>query len=137
MKGRKPSTMTIPEDAITDAPRPPGWLSKEAKAEWKRVAPLLVSRGILSTGDLATLESYCVAVGTRRIAERSLQSEGLTFVTDKGLVKRNPAVAIQADAMNRALRHAVELGLTPVSRSRPSARDKSIDDDDHNPLAIT
>lgn len=135
MKGRKPSTISILEDAITEAPKPPGWLSKEAKAEWKRIAPLLVSRGILTTGDLGTLEGYCVAYGTVRQSERTLQIEGITFATDKGLLKRNPAVAIQADAQNRMLRYATELGLTPVSRSRPAVRSKS-DDDGPSPLDL-
>jgi phage terminase small subunit len=32
---------------------------------------------------------------------------------------------------------ANELGLTPVSRSRPSIRDNNQDDDDDNPLNVS
>jgi P27 family predicted phage terminase small subunit len=44
-------------------------------------------------------------------------------------MKRNPAVGIQSDAMTRARLLAAELGLTPVSRSRPAIRDDADDDD--------
>jgi P27 family predicted phage terminase small subunit len=71
--------------------------------------------------------------------ERILQDEGhvLTIYRDgkdggapicMG-TKKNPAVAVQADAMNRARQLAAELGLTPVSRSRPTVRDESDDGD--------
>ena len=69
--------------------------------------------------------------------ERHLQQHGHVFEvfkeTDDGRlvslgIKRNPAVGIQSDAMTRARLLAAELGLTPVSRSRPSIRDDGDDD---------
>lgn len=125
MRGTKPH-LVIDNDAVRTAPAAPAWLSKDAKAEWKRVMPILVERKILTVADLASFENYCVAIGTVRDMERTLQAAGYTYVTEGGAIKRHPAVAIQSDAMTRARLLAAELGLTPVSRSRPAIRD---DDD--------
>ena len=77
MKGRKPKTIkTAPEDAITEAPRAPAWLSHFARAEWKRVTPILVARGVLTHADLGSLENYCVAIGTVRECQMALQRDG-------------------------------------------------------------
>ena len=134
MKGTKPH-LVISNDAVTKAPAAPSWLSLDAKREWRRVMPILVKRRILTTADLGSLENYCVAIGTVREMERHLQEHGRLHEvwreTENGPIslgmKRNPAVGIQADAMTRARLLAAELGLTPVSRSRPAIRD---DDDD-------
>lgn len=127
-RGAKPH-LTIDRAAMSKAPSAPKWLSKDAKAEWRRVTPLLIERKILTDADLGSLENYCVAIGSVREMERLLQAEGYTYLADNGLRKRNPASAIQADAMTRARLLAAELGLTPVSRSRPAIRDDDDGDD--------
>lgn len=137
MRGTKPH-LVIDNGAVRTAPRPPSWLSKDAAAEWRRVVPILVERRILTTADLGGLENYCTAIGQVREMERHLQQHGHVFeafkVDDDGNqislgMKRNPAVGVQSDAMTRARLLAAELGLTPVSRSRPSIRDEGDDDD--------
>lgn len=131
MKGTKP-TLIVDNGPVLKGIKTPSWMSKDAKAEWKRVFPILRNRRILTTADLGSLENYCVALGTVREMERTLQTEGHVFAAESG-PKRHPAVAIQSDAMTRALRLASELGLTPVSRSRPAVR-KDDDEDDPSPL---
>jgi P27 family predicted phage terminase small subunit len=136
VRGAKPH-LVVDNDAVKRVPPAPGWLSADAKKEWRRVMPLLVERKILTTADLASFENYCTAIGQIREMERHLQKHGHVFEAfrennDGELVslgmKRNPAVGIQADAMTRSRLLAAELGLTPVSRSRPAIRDE--DDDD-------
>ena len=129
MKGTKPHLASDPA-GLAAMPRPPAWLSKEAKAEWRRVVPLLVERRILTDADLGTLENYANAIGTVRVAQRELAASGIVFVTPSGQVKRSPAAGIVAEFSGLALRLAAELGLTPVSRSRPAIRDDDRDDDD-------
>ena len=68
--------------------------------------------------------------------EEHLQTHGRVIVDLEGKMKRNPAVGIQSDAMTRARLLAAELGLTPVSRSRPAIRDDDPEDDDDNPLEV-
>lgn len=137
MRGTKPH-LVIDNGAVRTAPRPPSWLSKDAAAEWRRVVPILVERRILTTADLGGLENYVVAIGHIREAERHIQLHGLVFEafkeTAEGTIvplgmKRNPSIGIVAEATTRARLLAAELGLTPVSRSRPSIRDEGDDDD--------
>jgi P27 family predicted phage terminase small subunit len=128
--------MVTAQDAIREPLSAPKWLSVDAKKEWRRVMPILVERKILTTPDLGSLENYCVAIGQVRETERLLQEQGQVVTvykeTESGMVctgmKRNPAVGIQSDAMTRARLLAAELGLTPVSRSRPAMRDDADDD---------
>jgi len=127
MRGLKPR-LVVDNGAISKAPVAPNWLSVEAKKEWRRVVPVLIERRILTTGDLGSLENYCTAIGQIREMEAVLQKQGHVIEID-GNPKRNPAVGIQADAMTRARLLAAELGLTPVSRSRPAVRGESSGDD--------
>ena len=128
MKGTKPH-MRPERDPLGILPAP-DWLADDARAEWDRVMPILAERRILTVADLGGLENYCVAIGTVRLMERQLQREGHVLVTEGGAVKRHPALAVQSDAMTRARLLAAEMGLTPVSRSRPAIRDDDGDDDD-------
>ena len=130
MRGVKPQ-LVVSNDAVTKAPAPPSWLSVEAKKEWRRVMPILVERRILTTADLGSLESYCSSIGVMREAQAILNVEGL--VLDG---KRHPAFGIMNAAQTTARLSAAELGLTPVSRSRPAIREDD-DDDGLNPLHIS
>lgn len=127
MRGTKPNLTTDPA-ALGDIPAP-GWFSAPARAEWDRVMPILTERRILTDADLGGLENYCIAIGTVREMEAHLQTNGHILTDIEGKMKRNPAVGIQSDAMTRARLLAAELGLTPVSRSRPAIRDEEDDDD--------
>jgi phage terminase small subunit len=123
-RGRKPELVTDRNalDAITP---PPGWLSKHAKAEWRRVMPDLTARRILTAADLGSVESYCIA------SSRIRELEALLRVgIDPKLFR------MQDQAMKTARQLAAELGLTPVSRSRPSIREDGSADDDLSPLAL-
>jgi P27 family predicted phage terminase small subunit len=75
MRGRKPELATDRNalDAVISAP---GWLSKHAKAEWRRDMPDLTKRRILTTADLGSLESYCIAIGQVREMERLIAKDG-------------------------------------------------------------
>lgn len=127
MRGTKPHLRTDPE-ATGNLPPPP-WMSDHAAEEWRRVMPILTERRILTDADLGSLENYCVAIGTVREMEAHIQTHGHVIEDLTGAMKRNPAVGIQSDAMTRSRLLAAELGLTPVSRSRPAIRDDEDDDD--------
>jgi P27 family predicted phage terminase small subunit len=49
---------TEPQDDV-QAPAAPKWLSKEAKAHWKFIVPILLSRRTLSVADLGHLVGMC------------------------------------------------------------------------------
>lgn len=127
MRGCKPK-MQLAENPVANLSPAPAWLSKDAKAEWQRVMPILVERRILTDADLASFENYCVAIGQVREMERLIKRAGHVVETNRG-PRAHPAVKIQSDAMTRARLLASELGLTPVSRSRPAVRESDHDDD--------
>ncbi|AVO43907.1 P27 family phage terminase small subunit [Phreatobacter cathodiphilus] len=110
MRGRKPDQIAADAGALNVAPSPPGWMAKDAKAEWRRILPDLVRRQTVTTSDLGSVESYCVAVGRVRELERLIQG---AQVIDPRLFR------LQNGAIQTARQLAAELGLTPVSRSRP------------------
>jgi P27 family predicted phage terminase small subunit len=129
MRGRKPSEIVAGSSAVSEVPRAPTWLSKDGKAEWRRVASILVNdRKTLTEADLGTLESYCCATGTVREMQRVINRDGAIVPSPTGFPKRHPALTAQDAAMKTARLCAAELGLTPVSRSRPSMRDEAPDD---------
>lgn len=129
-RGVKPAILPA-TNPVTVVPKTPSYLSKEGKAEWRRVAPILVAdRKVLTEADLAALENYVIAVATMRQAHRELQATGLLVAG-----KRNPLSTILLQAQQQQLRAAGELGLTPAARSRAAMMDAA-DDDDDNPMMI-
>ncbi|MFT0862574.1 phage terminase small subunit P27 family [Ancylobacter sp. G4_0304] len=125
MRGAKPFAIVPASSPVREPLDPPEWLSSDARDEWNRVAPILIEeRRTLTVTDIASLANYCVAVGRAAEAERIIARDGMIVVTKTG-PKKHPAVAISSDAMTQARLLAGELGLTPVSRSRPSVRSDS------------
>jgi P27 family predicted phage terminase small subunit len=116
MKGAKPKLKVIDGGANPGrCPVAPSWLSSQAKAEWKRAAPELNTRGLLTPDTLASLEAYCVAAGQVRECEEIMSREGRLIVAD-GASKPHPAFKMQSAAMREARLLAAELGLTPHRR---------------------
>lgn len=125
LRGVKPA-LSKDAEALTKAPPAPAYLSTQAKAEWRRVLPLLVARGVITKADLAGIEAYCVAAGAaRQIAEA--MAGGLPDLRLGGL---------QIRYMQAARQFAAEYGLTPTSRTRMGAGGDGDDDGSPNPLAI-
>ncbi|WP_439374944.1 phage terminase small subunit P27 family [Bradyrhizobium sp. DASA03120] len=124
MKGRKPE-LQADANALDASTKPPTWMNRHGKAEWRRVMPVLAHRRILTPADLGCLESYCIAIGRIRDLELLLRA-GI----DPKLCR------MQDKAMVTARQLAAELGLTPVSRSRPAVREDNVESDD-DPLAVS
>ncbi len=118
MKGAKPAPRTD-RKAVKRAPPVPEWLSPDAKKEWRRIMPLLVERRILTDADMGSVENYVISIARVREIERLIQSEGLSA----------PLFRMQDKAAATARQLAAELGLTPVSRSRPTINDDADDDE--------
>lgn len=121
MRGRKPAAIVAGSTPVAKVPNAPAWLSKDAKAEWRRVMPILVERRILTDADMGGVENYCVAIGRTREIEKLFRKAGGDI--DPRLFR------MQDKAIQTARQLAAELGLTPVSRSRPSIRDDGAGED--------
>lgn len=100
------------------APACPGWLSKEAKAEWRRAAKVLVAMRVLTEGDRAVLAGYCQAWAEFRQADEAIQKSGLLIKDAEGALRRNPLLMVRNAAHDRMTRDAAQLGLTPAARTR-------------------
>lgn len=128
MKGTKPE-LREDADALTESIAAPEWLAEEARTEWDRVMPVLTDRRILTDADLGGLESYCISIGRVRQMETLIQDD-----PDPDLMLK--LIRVQDKAMASARQLGAELGLTPVSRSRPAIRDEGDSDDSDNPLDV-
>ncbi|SMG45347.1 P27 family phage terminase small subunit [Paracoccus sp. J56] len=112
LRGVKPA-LGRDAEALTKAPPAPAYLAPHAKAEWRRVLPLLVARGVITKADLAGVEAYCAAAGAaRQIGEAMALAGGLPDLRLGGL---------QIRYMQTARQLAAEYGLTPTSRARIGA----------------
>ncbi|WDR07297.1 phage terminase small subunit P27 family [Devosia rhodophyticola] len=121
--------MAINGTVIT-LPSAPAWLSESAQKEWRRVQPFLEERQVLTDVDISNLENYCVAQGRVRECEADIQ--GVTDIDIKSKLWR-----MQNQAMTVAKQIGAELGLTPMSRSRPMMRDLFDDEAGDDPLHIS
>lgn len=110
----------------------PSWLSKAARAEWKRIVPELDRLGILTHVDRVALAAYCQATAELEEATEILNREGRIITVP--IVVRNkqtgeekvvgekkavhPATRVQKEAYAHIRQFITEFGLTPSSRSR-------------------
>ncbi len=101
-----------------EAPSCPTWLSREARAEWKRIVPALSGMGILAKADRACLTAHCVAWARLVMAARQIEAEGLTYKSDSGQIKKHPLAAIAHEAAAEVRAFAAEFGLSPAGRAR-------------------
>ena len=95
----------------------PRFLSKEAKAEWRRIAPELTRLGLLTPLDRAAFAAYCQSYAHWVKAE-TLLNKGILVKGAKGQIVASPLFWISTSASKMMLKFAVEFGLTPSSRSR-------------------
>lgn len=128
MKGRKPK-LTVIEGGATQrkCPGAPAWLPLHAKREWNRVAPELHARQLLGADTMATLESYCIAIGVMREHQEITTKDRDLFggPTKHGMQSSKMMFA----AMREARLLAAELGLTPHRRG-PVEKPKNKDNAD-------
>ncbi len=96
-------------------PSAPAWLHREAKREWRRVAPELYQLGLLTRVDRAAFAGYCQLYSRWWEAERELRKlKGLT--TDEG--KPRPQIRIARESLEAMRRFCTEFGFTPAARTR-------------------
>ena len=116
--GRRPLNKKEPKP--TGMPTCPRHLSKEAKAEWRRIAKELKTIGLLTTVDRAALAAYCQHWAHWVEAEQKLQEDGISLVyrSPGGMYRKNPWLQVADEAMKGMLSFLGEFGMTPSSRTR-------------------
>ncbi len=102
-----------------DGVKCPSWLSRDAKAEWRRVAPELKRLGLLTVVDVSALAMYCESYSQWREAVRIIEREGQTYSHD-GLIRTHPACHVANNAARTANLFAGQFGMTPSARTKLS-----------------
>lgn len=126
LRGTKKSRINMKEPKLDRAlPKPPRHLSKGARAEWNRIAPILCDAGLLTKLDVGALEIYCVNYAVMVDAEKELAKSKLV-ITETGskgqrIKKVNPWFNVLQSASKMVLELAREFGCTPATRHRVSA----------------
>jgi len=109
------------------APDCPAHLNDDARAEWKRLMPLLLKNLLVSELDTAALALYCQSWGRwceaeRKIAEmREKGGDGLLIKAPSGYPIQNPYLAIANRAMEDCYKYLQQFGLSPSARTRVQA----------------
>jgi P27 family predicted phage terminase small subunit len=122
------------------APEMPTYLSATARAEWKRLVPILLGMKVLTPNHGAALAGLCCAHAQFVEAQRDLARRGnlleiyevcrlddLVNAKAKQVpkavlldVKKNPSVQIASDADRRLRSYYAMFGLDPVSQTKLS-----------------
>jgi P27 family predicted phage terminase small subunit len=136
-RGRRKISAREPKVPEGD-PKPPARLSARARHHWKRLLPLLRTMGVLKVTVGDALAGYCTALVQWELAQAAIQKFGIHPAqvdeeTGAALLKMNPAVRVQSDALRHIRAFQVEFGLTPASISRITLP-KSPDDSAQDPL---
>jgi P27 family predicted phage terminase small subunit len=95
---------------------PPKALSREAKAEWRELAPRVQRLGLLTTTTVQSFKLLCQTLGTVRQMEAVLALDGMTELNSKGVRRTRPEVHILQNARAQARALLESWGLSPRSR---------------------
>jgi len=124
-RGVKPA-ISRDSNALSKAPAPPKHFTAYARAEWKRIMPSLIERGVITRDNLGGVENYCIAEGAVKQIASAMAALPVPDLKLGGLQIRYAQTARQL---------AAEYGLTPTSRARIGSVADS-DDEDDNPMSV-
>ena len=113
-------------DVCQELPAAPQWLSEIGKEEWYKVTNQLFNLQMLHQIDLQLIAAYCNEMSLYIETETLLREKGRIqiFKNTDGTLKHAQAVPYQKiakDALDKALKLAVQFGLTPVARASINA----------------
>ena len=123
-------------NAIKTVPKPPKHFSDAAKAEWKRIMPVLVDRRVLSAADLHACERFCEAISDIVDAREAIAADGAYVLNRLDEKKRHPAFSTLREATANSKMWAASLGLTPSSRAKAGVTEDRDSEGDDNPLSV-
>ncbi len=107
-----------------EIPSCPSVLSPGAKAEWRRVAPMLEDQGLLSKLDRTALAAYCELYARWTEALKELKTGGSVITTPNGSLQVSPHMSIARSAEKELRAYAALFGMSPADRSKVSASPK-------------
>lgn len=112
-------------------PDPPPGFSKAFEDEWRRTCADLADMGLLAKADRGAIVGYCESMAEFIEMYKLVEEEGRVIVSLKTMSRyMNPSVGIKNAAMDRVLKFAQQLGLTPSARTRIKTNEKPEQKDD-------
>ena len=111
-KRRKTEPVTT---ALTHA-EPPQCYDPEQTKVWESFAPMLIANGTLTASDLPIFDAFIRTQAEYLKLDQKLTTEGTTYQSN-GRQYPRPELAARNDARRELRNLAVQLGLTPASRS--------------------
>jgi P27 family predicted phage terminase small subunit len=128
--------------AIADPNSVPSYLSKEARKEFRRVAPELAEQGILTQASMNILAAYSATYALWREALEDIASKGQVIMcesttrTGRTVVPRqNPSIKTFLSLQSALLASARLFGIDPLSRQNIDANPLQSAPDKDDPLA--
>ena len=97
---------------------PPEWLDADARAQWTRLAPDLIDKGVLKPWDAAAFGLWCDAAARHAEAAQIIAEEGVIAIGLHGGKVKHPAVSIVTGYAQVMLSYGARFGLTPSDRSQ-------------------
>ena len=133
--GHRPIPPELDFSAAGDVGKPPTWLDKDAKREYKRIVAALADLDMLRATDVGVLSSYAVAYSRWVASEKKIAADGtvIKVTGSQGQEKfiKHPALLVSSESQKQMLRAGSLLGLNPVDRTKISATPKQLS----NPFA--
>ena len=121
---RKKENLDLEPQPDANIPPCPTHLDLRAKQEWMRMAKELDDCGILTNLDMAVFASYCNSYSRWIRATKQVKKQGSVITLPSGFKQQNPNLTIANKAEEMMLKSAVQMGLTPSSRSQVKKVDK-------------
>jgi P27 family predicted phage terminase small subunit len=119
-----------PKDSFADEPhpeislpKPPTWLGRIGKREWRRVAPQLYELGLLSDLDIGVLATYCHNYEILQEGSKAIKAAGgiAAYLEDKNS-QTAPLITVMRTAQDKILQCSTHFGMSPSTRSRMNVK---------------
>lgn len=104
--------------APANAVKPPTWMDMDGRRIWKRLAPYLLSKDLLTNVNLDSLAILCNALARQAECALALQTEGLVIDAPNGGRMQNPYVLVEKKYTDTVRQYAGEFGLTPATLAK-------------------
>ncbi len=116
--GKRALNKAEPEFSKITNVDPPEWLTDRAAQMWRMVVPELLRENVVAITDLHNVEAFCVAYDNWRLAQESVQNNGIVVAGAQGGPIKNPALTAANETMRQLVTFGSMLGLDPASRTR-------------------
>jgi len=98
-------------------PARPSWLKGEGARTWNRLAPTLHRKGLLDEWGATEFAIWCNEVGNYIDAARLVNDTAILARGHRNVLRKNPALSVQRDAIPAIRLLGAEFGLTPAARA--------------------